>query len=110
MTISREYITMAAIRRPDGTIFRGYRHATIIHEMGGSKHPDVQGFITSQNRFVEREEALKIARAARQMAGSAAIRRICSARTSGRRSTPQAQRPSRRLNPSAIRDNDVGLV
>ena len=48
---------------------RGYRHATIIHEIGGSKPPDVQGFITSQNRFVEREEALKIARAARQMAG-----------------------------------------
>lgn len=57
-----------------GVVLCGYRHADIIHqhvclmgkraaEMGSYK----QGFLTNQNRFVDREEAQVIALAADQV-------------------------------------------
>lgn len=49
------------------------RHHNVMHrfyrETGRIVGPDEQGFITDQGRFVDREEALKIATAAGQLNG-----------------------------------------
>lgn len=69
----KEFIICAAIRIDDiGKIFYGHRHNHCIEAMNGelswtmnrqeiSKVKKTQGFITNQNRFVGREEALTIA-------------------------------------------------
>lgn len=66
-------ITAAAIQY-NGKVYIGYRHATIGHNMlhaGACKRPfpggPAQGFFTSDGEFVGREEAMKIAKAAKQI-------------------------------------------
>lgn len=65
-----ETITRAAIRL-EGVIYTGLRHGLIMEEIW-RKYPGTyiaamsQGFLTSQNRFVSREEAGMIAFRARQ--------------------------------------------
>lgn len=73
-----EIVVCAAIRLPDGRIFRGHRHtdcimtAKQVYEFTGRYgdarwHPSMcedQGFITSRNRYVSREEALRLQLAA----------------------------------------------
>ena len=59
----REVCICAAIQLPDGELFRGHRHDDAIQTAGKASVPraDIyeaaQGFITSRNRFVGREEA-----------------------------------------------------
>lgn len=57
-----------------GTVFCGYRHDTIInfkYVLTGLRNaesgPYVQGFLTSKNRFVSREEAAELAFASKQI-------------------------------------------
>jgi len=91
---SKEYILCAAIHykelplvindipssllRPinieQGIVFCGYRHPHCLYQMvaltGKSQHQageEVQGFLTSFNRFVDRKEAAKIALASGQV-------------------------------------------
>jgi len=76
----KEICICAAIRLPDGRIFRGHRHADAIrvaqeyvdyrHSIGleptnydglrGDMGSDSQGFITSTNRFVSRAEGMAL--------------------------------------------------
>lgn len=58
-----EIVICAAIKTKDGKIIRGHRHADCFHtavDREGLKREDVinadQGFITSKNRYVTREE------------------------------------------------------
>jgi len=76
----REIVICSAIRLPDGRIFRGHRHGDCIrtaselvdhqHNIGLVPEPWTasmcrdQGFITSRNRYVGREEALQLQLAA----------------------------------------------
>lgn len=54
---------------PTGLVFCGWRHGCIFPQIGGSVkerqelgiYEKEQGFLTSKNRFVDREEAAKIA-------------------------------------------------
>jgi len=62
--IDKEICICAAMRDENGYIWRGHRHADCISLMmengryfSGVKN---QGFITSRNRFVTREEGLKL--------------------------------------------------
>jgi hypothetical protein len=57
-----------------GIVFCGHRHPHCLHQqiaMTGKKQHEVgeyiQGFLTSENRFVDREEAAKIALVANQI-------------------------------------------
>lgn len=69
-----ETIICAAVRAKDGFIYRGHRHAHAMHKPFGlqgipgyeKEHPygDDQGFITSKNRYVTRQEGMKIQLAA----------------------------------------------
>jgi hypothetical protein len=75
-----ETVICAAIRLPDGRIFRGHRHSDCIHVArytvnwnGGVKPRDDrwdasmcedQGFITSRNRYVDRKEGMRLQLAA----------------------------------------------
>lgn len=73
-----EICICAAVRLPDGRVFRGQRHGDCIKtaraavEWNGGKDdgvwtPDLcndQGFITSRNRYVDREEGLRLQKAA----------------------------------------------
>lgn len=81
---AQEVCICAAIRLPDGRIIRGHRHGDCIrtamelidhrHSIGLEPVPyealraDMdgrsQGFITSRNRYVGREEAMRLQRAA----------------------------------------------
>ena len=59
----------AAVITEDGTIIRGHRHSDCIESIlrrnkKPSKTPDAQGFITSDNRFVNRTEGRKLQDAA----------------------------------------------
>jgi hypothetical protein len=77
---AREVCICAAVRLPDGRVFRGHRHSDCLltarqavnagrdereyddvwrPHMGGD-----QGFVTSRNRYVDREEGLKLQLAA----------------------------------------------
>ncbi len=64
-----EQIICAAVMAEDGRIFRCHRHNhgfMVIH-MAGSRplsNAEAQGFVTSENRYVGRKEALKIQEAA----------------------------------------------
>jgi hypothetical protein len=68
-----EICICAAIRMPDGYIIRGHRHAHCINlacdmpryrENWKCPYGDDQGFITSRNRYVTREEGLALQKAA----------------------------------------------
>jgi hypothetical protein len=68
----KEIIICAAIKLPTGKIYYGHRHCHCLDAMNGElswtmnrqqimQVEKKEGFITSQNRFVDREEAWKIA-------------------------------------------------
>jgi len=61
----KEICICAAVKTTNGYIVRGHRHADCIHSikrMGlkPSKSPKAQGFITSKNRYVTREQGRKL--------------------------------------------------
>lgn len=60
-----EIVICSAVKATDGTVVRGHRHADCIRTMRymdlkPSSAVDAQGFITSKNRFVNREVGRKI--------------------------------------------------
>ena len=62
-----EIIICAAVRASNGKVVRGHRHADAIRALqamqgyeGEQPDGDDQGFVTSTNRFVSREEAYRI--------------------------------------------------
>ena len=67
-----EIIICAAVKTPSGLIVRGHRHCDCYHNLScRSEYKDPksitfceEGFITSKNRYVGREEGLKIQLAA----------------------------------------------
>lgn len=64
-----EFCVCAAIRLADGRIIRGHRHDDCIQTalkwgVQPTRHSDVQGFVTSRNRFVDRKEGMAIQQAA----------------------------------------------
>jgi hypothetical protein len=70
---SPEICVCAAIRMPDGYIVRGHRHCHCIaaaydmpryRESWECPQGDDQGFVTSRNRYVTREEGLALQLAA----------------------------------------------
>lgn len=65
-----EKICCAAIKRSDGIILAGRNHAFVIKHspFGTCKNNSLQGFLTSEARFVGRSEAGTIAYAAKQIA------------------------------------------
>ena len=59
--MNKEICICAAVKSTDGTIFRGHRHGDCMVTIQNlNKYVDTvinaQGFITSKNRFVTREE------------------------------------------------------
>lgn len=67
----KEIVICAAIRMKDGYIIRGHRHADCFRTADRMKkyrderpHGDDQGFVTSQNRYVNRKEGVEIQKAA----------------------------------------------
>lgn len=61
--MKKEICICAAILCDDGVIIRGHRHGDClqtIHQMNKSISGHVQGFVTSNNRFVSREEGRKL--------------------------------------------------
>ena len=59
----KEVVICAAVRMKDGYIVRGHRHSDAIRTASGiprytdeRPHGDDQGFVTSQNRYVTREQ------------------------------------------------------
>lgn len=71
--MNKERITHVAIEADDGTLFflsPPHRHSDVLLEMQRAKysaHKSTQGFLTSHDRFVDRKEALDIARGAHQL-------------------------------------------
>jgi hypothetical protein len=65
-----EQCICAAIRLPNGEVWRGHRHDSAIMTAGRANvskeaiYAAEQGFITSRNRFVSREEGARLQRAA----------------------------------------------
>ena len=62
---AKEVCICSAVKSADGLIMRGQRHHDCIRSMRDmnwsvSNKPELQGFITSRNRFVSRVEALAI--------------------------------------------------
>ncbi len=58
----------------EGIVFCGHRHMHCLHQMvimTGKKQSEagreIQGFLTNKNRFIDREEAVKIAKKANQL-------------------------------------------
>ena len=82
----KEFIICAAIRHEDtGKIYYGHRHNQCVDASNGelswklnqqeiSKIKREQGFITNENRFVDREEGLLIALANKQVLDEKEIR------------------------------------
>ena len=64
-------IDCAAIKMPDGRVWTGKRHhhciATIVQATGQNVRNEVQGFVTMEGRFVDRQEAMLIAQKAGQL-------------------------------------------
>lgn len=62
----KEIVICAAVKLHDGRIFRGHRHADCFAVMRGINpkiewpNDNEQGFITSKNRFVTRQEGRKL--------------------------------------------------
>ena len=82
----REYVMCAANHIDDGkereyqpyniesgVVFCGWRHPCIIQQyrdfLPKGKYPEVQGFLTNKNRFLNREEALELVRENGQLEG-----------------------------------------
>lgn len=67
--MEQEKIKAAAIRRSDGIVSTGKHHAEIILASPSEtcKKGSIQGFITNSNRFVNRQEAAKIAFKSKQI-------------------------------------------
>lgn len=65
-----EIVICTAIRTKDNKVYRGHRHSDAIHAALGEgyKLTDLsfadQGFVTSKNRYVSREEGRKLQDAA----------------------------------------------
>jgi len=65
----KNQIICSAIKMPDGYIVRGHRHNDCFHTIAGiPKYKEArkeerleQGFMTSENKFVDRKEAIIIA-------------------------------------------------
>jgi hypothetical protein len=68
--VNSEFVICSAIATQSGRIIRGHRHHDCIRTALGmgdkpmSNTPIAQGFITSCNRYVDREEALQLQKAA----------------------------------------------
>jgi len=67
--MNKEICICAAVKGENGLIARGHRHADCIQALHTRKIPtvkerDAQGFITSKNRYVTREEGRKLQDAA----------------------------------------------
>jgi hypothetical protein len=65
-----ESIVRAAVRDCDGEVFHlapPARHHTIIHKFRVRPGREDQGFLTSQGRYVDRLEAMAIAKSAGQL-------------------------------------------
>jgi len=67
----KEICICAAMKMPDGYIIRGHRHGDCFHTASAiPRYVDMsfegvsQGFVTSKNRFVSREEGRKLQDAA----------------------------------------------
>lgn len=63
----KELVICAAIQMPDGYVIRGHRHNDCLNTASGMPRyltgvGAVQGFVTSRNRFVGRQEASQIHR------------------------------------------------
>lgn len=63
----KEIVICSAVRAKDGLVIRGHRHfhaLQALHAIPGYEHErpwgDNQGFITSKNRYVTREEGYRI--------------------------------------------------
>ena len=55
----KEIVICSAIKTETGKVIRGHRHnncLNLIHELHLSHINSIQGFITSKNRFVDRQE------------------------------------------------------
>lgn len=67
----KEYIKTAAVRFPSGRVVTAQYHEEAIDEAaykhGIEDEPEAKGFVTSKGRFVDRFEAMKIAKAAKQV-------------------------------------------
>lgn len=82
----KEFIICAAIRHDNtGKIYYGHRHSHCIEASNGalswtmnreeiSNFPRTQRFVTSQNCFVDRKEALKISLENNQVLDKTAVR------------------------------------
>lgn len=71
MSTDQEIPICAAMQMDDGYVIRGHRHDDCMQTMGkiprykGERaRQEMQGFVTSRNRFVGREEACRMYRAA----------------------------------------------
>lgn len=65
----KEIVICAAVMAEDGTIYRGHRHGDAMQVCAGTGRKlfngrEQQGFITSKNRYVSREEGRKLQDAA----------------------------------------------
>lgn len=61
--VEKEICICAAIKTEDGKVVRGHRHGDCFIYMDSHKLKilnSIQGFITSKNRFVDREEGRKL--------------------------------------------------
>jgi hypothetical protein len=65
-----EIVICAAVLTEEGKVFRGHRHHDAMHAAGAAGYrvkrngDDGQGFITLRNRFVDRDEGLRLQLAA----------------------------------------------
>ena len=62
-----EFVVSAAVRASNGKVVTGHRHIDAIRELqemlgyeNEQPHGENQGFVTSANRFVNREEAYRL--------------------------------------------------
>lgn len=65
--VPKEICICAAVLATDGTVIRGHRHADALNKLRGMPNKeyrygngDTQGFVTSMNRYVTREEGYKL--------------------------------------------------
>lgn len=61
----KEICICAAVKTECGRIFRGHRHGDCFYaiqrrKLKIAKQPKAQGFITSKNRYVDREEGARL--------------------------------------------------
>ena len=65
--MSKEICICAAVKATNGKYYRGHRHCDCLHTIAGipglerqEYSEETQGFITSKNRFVSREEGYQL--------------------------------------------------